>query len=223
MSKLQQSIKSSGMDLRRKRLVWLAATSCLLDLFRVHEVLPEQRHSYEKTTTLMRDDVVKTETFHEGVRTKTLSYHIKDPKENKSPLAIRVNIFENTGSLNWLCAVKAYKKYLSISNVTTPNQPFFTLQDGSGYTGRLFNDDVNTLLTGKIDNSLGPLKTPSFRAGMVTMMAEAGCSDDQIQLAGRWSSDAFKLYVKTARPRRAVMAANIWNRLKETRALTNHH
>ena len=223
MSKLQQSIKSSGMDLRRKRLVWLAATSCLLGLFRVHEVLPKQRHSYEKTTTIMRDDVVKTETFHEGVRTKTLSYHIKDSKENKSPLAIRVDIFKNTGSLNWLCAVKSYKKYLSISNVTTPNQPFFTLQDRSGYTGRLFNDDVKTLLAGKIDNSLGPLKTLSFRAGMVTMMAEAGCSDDQIQLAGRWSSDAFKLYVKTARPRRAVMAANIWNRLKETRALTNHH
>ena len=70
MSKLQQSIKSSGMDLRRKRLVWLAATSCLLGLFRVHKVLPEKRHSYDKTTTLMTEDVVKTETSHEGVTTK---------------------------------------------------------------------------------------------------------------------------------------------------------
>ena len=95
-----------------------------------------------------------------------------------------MDIFENTGSLNWLCAVKSYEKYLSISNVPTPNQPLFTLQDGSGYTGRMFNKDVETLLTGKIDNSLGPLITHSFRAEMATMMAEAGCSDDQIQLAG---------------------------------------
>ena len=107
MSKLQQSIKSSEMDLRRKRLVWLAATSCLLGSFRVHEVLPEKRHSYDKTTTLMTEDVVKVETSHEGVTKKTLSYHIKDPKENKSPLGIRVDIFKNTGSLNWLCTVKS--------------------------------------------------------------------------------------------------------------------
>ena len=134
-----------------------------------------------------------------------------------------MDIFENTGSLNWLCAVKSYEKYQLIGNVPNPNQPLFTLQDGSGYTGRMFNKDVKTLLTGRIDTSLGPLTTYSFRAGMATMMAEAGCTDDQIQLAGRWSLDAFKLYVKTARPRRAIMAACIWNRLKTTMALTNRH
>ena len=221
MSKLQHSIKSSKMDLRRKRLVWFAATSCLLGSFRIHEVLPESRNSFDKTTTLMTEDVVKVETLHGGESTKTLTYHIKDPKENKTPQGIRVDIFENTGTLNWLCAVKAYEKYQLVSNGPNPNQPLFTLQDGSGYTGKLFNEDIRTLLTGKIDTSLGPLTSHSFRAGLATMMAEAGCTNDQIQLAGRWSSDAFKLYVKTARPRRAIMAANIWNRLKTTRALTN--
>ena len=223
MSKLQLSIKSSRMDLRRKRLVWFAATSCLLGSFRIHEVLPERRQSYDRTTTLMTEDVVKVETLHEGNTTKTLSYHIKNPKENKTPQGVKVDIFENTGSLNWLCAVKAYEKYQLVSNGPNPNQPLFTLQDGSGYTGRMFNEDVKTLLTGRIDTSLGPLTTHSFRAGMATMMAEAGCTNDQIQLAGRWSSDAFKLYIKTARPRRAIMAASIWNRLKTTMALTNQH
>ena len=223
MSKLQLAIKTSRMDLRRKRLVWFAATSCLLGSFRIHEVLPERRHTYDKTTTLMAEDVKKVVTTHEGDTTKTLSYHIKNPKENKTPQGIKVDIFENTGSLNWLCAVKAYEKYQLVSNGANPNQPLFTLQDGSGYTGAMFNEDVKTLLSGKIDTSLGPLTTHSFRAGLATMMAEAGCTDDQIQLAGRWSSDAFKLYVKTARPRRAIMAASIWNRLKTTMALTNRH
>ena len=58
MSKLQQSIKSSGMDLRRKRLVWFTSTSCLLGFFRVHKVLSEKCHAYDKTTTLMTEDVV---------------------------------------------------------------------------------------------------------------------------------------------------------------------
>ena len=110
MSKLQQSIKSSRMVLRRKILVWLAAMSCLLGSFRIHKVLPERRHSYDKTTTLMTEDVTKIETLREGGTTKTLLYHIKNPKENKTSRGIKVNIFENTGSLNWLCAVKSYKK-----------------------------------------------------------------------------------------------------------------
>ena len=203
--------------------MWFASTSCLLGSFRVHEILPENRHTYDRTTTLMTEDVVKTETSHEGSTTKTLLYHIKDPKENKSPQGIRVDLFENTGSLNWLCAVKAYEKYMKMSRVPNSDQPLLALQDGSGYTGRMFNDDVKTLLTGRIDVSLGPLTTHSFRAGMATMMGEAGCTDEQIQLAGRWSSDAFKLYIKTARPRRAVMAASIWEPLKNTRALTNRH
>ena len=221
MSKLQQSIKASNMPLRRKRLIWFTATSCLLGSFRIHEVLPVHRYSFDKTTTLMSEDVVKTTTVCEDKTVKTLSYHIKDPKENKSSHGIRVDIFENKGPLNWLCAVKSFEKYQQISGDRAPNQPLFKLQDGSGYTGKMFNEDIKTLLMGRIDQSLGPLTTHSFRAGMATMMAEAGCSDDQIQLAGRWSSDAFKLYVKTARPRRAIMAADIWNQLSACRILTN--
>ena len=93
MSKLQQSIKASEMTMRHKRLVWFAATSCLIGSFRVHEVLPVHRHSYDKATTLMAEDVIKTTTSHKGITTKTLSYHIKDPKEKKSTHGIRVDIF----------------------------------------------------------------------------------------------------------------------------------
>ena len=161
MSKLQQSIKSNDMSLRRKRLVWFTATSCLLGSFRVHEVLPVHHYSYDKTTTLMYEDVQKTTTVHEGVTTKTLSYHIKDPKENKATLGIRVKIFENKGALNWLCAVK----YLEIGDGPTPNQPLFTLRDGSGYTGRMFNEDIKTLLTGKLTAVLVPLQPTASEQG----------------------------------------------------------
>ena len=66
MSKLQHSIKASNMTLRQKRLVWFTATLCLLGSFRVYEVLPVHRYTYDKTTTLMSEDVKKTTTVRKG-------------------------------------------------------------------------------------------------------------------------------------------------------------
>ncbi len=40
-------------------------------------------------------------------------------------------------------------------------------------------------------------------------MAAAGLSDDTIQAAGRWSSEAFKLYIKLGRVTRVRMAARL--------------
>ena len=80
----------------------------------------------------------------------------------------------------------------------------------------MFNQDLKQLLMGKLDLSLGPLTSHSFRAGLATMMAKAGCPDKDIQLTGRWTSTAFKSYVKTARPKRAALAASIWNTLAES-------
>ena len=127
-----------------------------------------------------------------------------------------MDIFKTTGPLRWLCVVNAYTKYASSLTDTTTAQPLATMSDGKGYTGRMFNEDLKHLLRGKVDLSLGPLTSHSFRAGLATMMAKAGCSDKDIQLTGIWTSTAFKSYVKTARPKRAALAASIWNTLTES-------
>ena len=80
----------------------------------------------------------------------------------------------------------------------------------------MFNEDLKTLLRGKLDPLLGPLTSHSFRAGLATMMAKVGCSDKDFQLTGRWTSTAFKSYVKIARPKQAAIAASIWNKLTES-------
>ena len=51
------------------------------------------------------------------------------------------------------------------------------------------------------------------RISMATWMAKAGYSDDQIQMTGRWKSEAFKRYIKTARVARAAQAADLVLRL----------
>ena len=81
----------------------------------------------------------------------------------------------------------------------------------------MFNEDLKILLTGKLDLTLGPLTSHSFRVGLPTMFGKAGFPDNDIQLTGRWTSTAFKAYVKTARPKWAALAASIWNTLTESR------
>ena len=127
-----------------------------------------------------------------------------------------MDIFETKGPLRWLCAVNAYTKYASSMNATTSAKPLAMMNNGTGYTGRMFNKDLKHLLRGKVDLSLRSLTSHSFRAGLATMLAKAGCSDKDIQLTGRWTSTAFKSYVKTARPKRAALAASIWNTLTES-------
>ena len=112
--------------------------------------------------------------------------------------------------------MNAYVKYVSSTSATTSAQPLATMSDGTGYTGRMFNEDLKHLLRDKVDLLQGPLTSHSFRAGLATMMAKARCSDKDIQLTGRWTSTAFKSYVKTARPKCAALAASIWNTLTES-------
>ena len=216
MAKLREAIHGSRIPLRRKRLIWFTATTCLLGSFRIHEILPKEQNSFDKSVTLMTQDVSLTQLRSKGVMTKAIAVHLKNPKEDKSNKGVRVDIFETTGPLRWLCAVAAYVKYMDHIGTTTTPQPLATMSNGTGYTGRMFNEDIKTFLNDKVDLSQGPITSHSFRAGLSTMMAKAGCSDTEIKLAGRWTSNAFKSYVKTARPKRAALAASIWTTLTES-------
>ena len=216
MAKLKESIHNAKMPTQHKRLIWFAATTCLLGSFRVHEVLPKEQHTYDKSITLMQGDIKFTSLKSNGKMTNAVTIHLKNPKEDKTTHGIRVDIFETTGPLRWLCAVNAALKYEGVTDKTDSEQPFARTANGLGYTGRMFNQDLKQLLMGKLDLSLGPLTSHSFRAGLATMMAKAGFPDKEIQLTGRWTSTAFKSYVKTARPKRAALAASIWNTLAES-------
>ena len=216
MAKLKESIHNAKMPMHHKRLIWFTATTCLLGSFRIHEVLPREQNAFDKSITLMEGDVKFTSLKSNGIMTRAVTLHLKNPKEDKTTHGIRVDIFETTGPLRWLCAVNAAMKYEGVMNKANTEQPFARTANGTGYTGKMFNQDLKQLLMGKLDLTLGPLTSHSFRAGLATMMAKAGCPDRDIQLTGRWTSTAFKSYVKTARPRRAALAASIWNTLAES-------
>ena len=143
--------------------------------FRIHEVLPKEQNAFDKSITLMQEDVKFTHLKSNGTMTRAVTLHLKNPKEDKTKHGIHVDIFETTGPLRWLCAVNAAMKYKSVMTTTDTEQPFATTSNGKGYTGKMFNEDLKRLLMGKLDLTLGPLTSHSFRAGLATMMAKAGC------------------------------------------------
>ena len=53
------------------------------------------------------------------------------------------------------------------------------------------------LLKAGLDDS--SYNTYSFRIGAATSAKEAGISDSQIQMLGRWRSEAYRIYIRTPR------------------------
>ena len=121
MAKLKESIYNAKMPIHHKRLIWFTATTCLLGSFRVHEVLPKQQNTFDKSITLMQGDVKFTSLKSNGVMTRAVTLRLKNPKEDKTKHGIRVDIFETTGPLRWLCAVNAAMKYEGVQDTNSDN------------------------------------------------------------------------------------------------------
>ena len=114
MAKLRELIHNAKIPLNHKRLIWFMATTCLLSSFQIHKVLPKERNSFDKSITLMREDFKFTHLKSNGTMTRAVTLHLKNPKEDKIKHTVRVDMFETTGPLRWLCAVNAVMKYESV-------------------------------------------------------------------------------------------------------------
>ena len=96
---------------------------------------------------------------------------------------------------------------MEISPFNRPSSPAFRTRKGMVYTAENFNDDLKKLLGPHI--KYRKLTGHSFRAGLATLMAQAGFEDKDIQSVGRWSSESFKRYIKLPRLIRVKMAKKI--------------
>lgn len=92
-----------------------------------------------------------------------------------------------------LCPVKALLDYLSLVQIQ-PGQPLFKYKN-TPISRALFNSSLSRILDFVgLDTKL--YKSHSFRIGAATTAAAEGIPDQTIKAWGRWSSDAYKRYIR---------------------------
>ena len=114
--------------------------------------------------------------------------NIKQSKTDpfKTGCTIRIT---STNSL--LCPVTARRNHLHTRNKSTG--PLYIFIDGK-YLTRQFVANLLSLALPHVPN----INTHSFRIGGASAAASAGIPDSVIQILGRWSSDAYKRYLRLA-------------------------
>ena len=113
------------------------------------------------------------------------------------------------------CPISAYKKWYKVSSVKhTQGKPVFREDSGKCYTGKKFNRDLKALLGPHMNYDQGRILAHSCRSGLATSMAQMGYSDTKIQQIGRWTSQAYLRYVKTARTKRSRIARELASRME---------
>ena len=138
-----------------------------------------------------RNNILKTRAA-EFVKTKDTKYFkftLAQFKHSKEPATLA--FAANPSSSH--CPVAALEDYLS----RRPGNAefFFATQLGSSVKRAWVADNLKKLI--RLAGFKGDaFTTHSLRAGRATDLAEAGVSDAQIRVAGRWRSDAYKVYLR---------------------------
>ena len=92
-----------------------------------------------------------------------------------------------------VCPIRALGDFLALRGAS--EGPLFTLSDGRPLTRRQLSSTVQSILHSA--GYTGSYSGHSFRIGAATTAATRGVPDHLIKTLGRWSSDAYQIYIRT--------------------------
>ena len=206
---IRHELMKSPWPVARKRMILTVCYLAFFGSFRIHEILAREKMTFDAQTTLLGNNI-RVEYWQEK-ETNVMKIWLKSPKELRKGTGIAVEIFPTN---NYLCPIRAFNKWRKVSKMAkTGAKPVFRHEDGSNYTGKEFNLDLKKLLGKHLDYRKGKILSHSFRAGLATMMAQNGYSDEDIMRTGRWNSSAFLAYCKLGRVRRMAVSQELAARL----------
>lgn len=212
MLTIKKKLAASRYNIEKRRLIWMVCTALFSGSLRAGELLPVTRNKYVESSTMMRSDVMLSEPVIDGERVRVVLLRIRSPKEMR---ANTETVVELMGFGNFYDPVTAMEKYLKLrTQLSEDDQPLALLQ-GWGYTQAMFNADIRTLLGDTYDYAKEGVLSHSFRAGVTTMLARLGATDDEIKLQGRWSSSSFEKYIKYGRAQRLAVQKRLHKSLAE--------
>jgi hypothetical protein len=203
MKLLKEKIRTWHAPMERKLLIWAVSTISFHGAFRSKELLCRLETEFDPDFDMLADDLNVKAAPGENLR--YLAVKLKCPKENKTGKAVVVEVFESGGAI---CPVKAFTRWASMSK-PEKGYPLFRDEQGTPLTGRKFNITLRELLESHVNYEKGKFTSHSFRIGLASTLGARGFSDHDIKEAGRWSSNAFEIYMKLPRVKRAGVAREI--------------
>ena len=92
-----------------------------------------------------------------------------------------------------VCPIRALGNFLALRG--SSEGPLFTFSDGRPLTRQQLSSTVQSILHSA--GYTGSYSGHSFRIGAATTAAARGVPDHLIKTLGRWSSDAYQIYIRT--------------------------
>ena len=89
-----------------------------------------------------------------------------------------------------------------------PSAYLFTTPSNTPMSYSFLSSRLHSLLS-SIGVHPAPFSLHSLRAGAATTAAAVGCSEDQIQKLGRWSSNCYRRYIRPSRDQQAALAPRL--------------
>ena len=207
---LKEELRTSGLDKVDKLAMWASALILFFGALRPGELMCANVGTFDPDFTLLRQDISLKDIMLKGEKLDTLQLFIKSDKTDKEGKGRLLDIYSSDSDL---CPVKAYVKYLNKSNHTDPEKPAIRLASGKPLTTKQFNVHLKSFLGKHVDTESGVVSGHSFRAGIASLAGLLGYSESQIKSIGRWSSDAYMVYLKLPRTRRQEMSQEMRNQM----------
>ena len=183
-----------------KSLRWTVVLVAWWGSFRIGELLSQNSTSFHSSNTLLASDIT--------CQDDSIAIWLRNPKINREALGDVVEIWgiDKRADIDPVRKLKAYILRRGQVFGSAESYPLFMHENGSIYTKQELNKDLAILLSNypELQTERDSWTGHSFRAGLTTVLSNLGFSKEQIKSWGRWTSNAFKVYIKSQTQRRAV-------------------
>ena len=163
--------------------------------FRASEILSPTAQRFSDTTLLGKHAV-----WDLSEEQGWIKLTVQGPKEMSGREQVEVELLGLADKS--LCPVEAWRmwrKYVNADAPLSPDLPLFSFRSGKLPTPTWLNNKIRWLLRNDVHYGSLQVLSHSFRAGLVSVLARLGISEEKIKVIGRWKSNAWKLYAKSGR------------------------
>jgi len=166
--------------------LWAMCCTAFFGFLRVSEFTIPTPGSYDHSRHLSLEDIA----VDDKNNPRLIQLFLKQSKTDPFKQGATVYLGATDSSV---CPIKAVTCYLA-RRKSQPG-PLFITKKGNGWTSHMFCKALKCVFAQmKLDKQL--YNTHSFRIGAATSASLANLSDTQIQMLGRWRSNAFQRYIR---------------------------